>query len=116
MLKLVKVVLDIPVNEAFDYISDDKNLKVGSRARVPFGKSIRLGIIIDIEPIEHAKKEYKIKIDSLVDLSPIISKEMMKTCKWASSYYHHPIGQVVFSVITLSEKREERAKDYFEDS
>ena len=61
MLKLVKVVLDIPVNEAFDYISDDKNLKVGSRARVPFGKSIRLGIIIDIEPIEHAKKEYKIK-------------------------------------------------------
>ena len=61
MLKLVKVVLDIPLNEAFDYISDDRNLKIGSRVRVPFGKSTRLGIIIDIKPVEHTKKEYKIK-------------------------------------------------------
>tara|TARA_B100000035_G_scaffold313655_1_gene327865 strand:+ start:918 stop:2882 length:1965 start_codon:yes stop_codon:yes gene_type:complete len=109
MLKLVKVVLDIPLNEAFDYISDDRNLKIGSRVRVPFGKSTRLGIIIDIKPVEHTKKEYKIKrIGSLVDLSPIISKEMMTTCKWASSYYHHPIGQVIFAAITPYLRKENK--------
>ena len=33
---------------------------------------------------------------------------MMKTCKWASSYYHHPIGQVVFSVITPYLRKERK--------
>ena len=51
------------------------------------------------------------KIDELIDEVPILSKEMFKTCKWASSYYHHPIGQVIFSVITpLHRKKRKEPK------
>ena len=98
MLKLVKVVLDIPIDEPFDYTCDDINAKVGSRVLVSFGRSSRLGVIIGIKDFEDGPKIYKLKkISQLIDETPILSKEILKTCKWAASYYHHPIGQVVFS-------------------
>ena len=48
MTDLVKVVFDIPINDSFDYISDDKKVKIGSRVRVSFGNTTRIGVIIDI--------------------------------------------------------------------
>ena len=46
MPKLVKVVFDIPVNDSFDYISDNEKVKIGSRVRVSFGNSTRIGVMI----------------------------------------------------------------------
>ena len=101
MPNLVKVVFDIPINDSFDYISDDKKVKIGSRVRVSLGNTTRIGVIIDIIAADSNPKTYKIKkIDELIDEVPILTKEMFKTCKWASSYYHHPIGQVIFSAMT----------------
>ena len=101
MPNLVKVVFDIPINDSFDYISDDKKAKIGSRVRVSFGNTTRIGIIFDIIAADSKPKTYKIKkVDELIDEVPILNKEMFKTCKWASSYYHHPIGQVIFSAMT----------------
>ena len=98
MPKLVKVALDVPINEPFDYTCDNDNAKIGSRVMVSFGRSSRLGVIIEIKDFEGIPKAYKLKkIDRLIDETPILSKEILKTCKWAASYYHHPIGQVVFS-------------------
>ena len=48
MPNLVKVVFDIPINDSFDYIFDDKKVKIGSRVRVSFGNTTRIGVIIDI--------------------------------------------------------------------
>ncbi len=101
MLKLIKVALDIPINELFDYFSDDVRVSIGSRVKVPFGKTVRLGVIIDIKRPDNRQKKYITKnIEMVIDDHPILSHEMIKICKWASSYYHHPIGQVIFSVIT----------------
>ena len=87
MLKLVKVVLDIPINEPFDYTCDDIKAKIGSRVSVSFGRSYRLGVIIDIKDFEDGPKTYKLKkISQLIDETPILSKEILKTCKWAASY------------------------------
>ena len=101
MPDLVKVVFDIPINDSFDYISDDKKVRIGSRVRVSFGNTTRIGVIIDIIAADGKSKKYKIKkIDELIDEVPVLTKEIFKTCKWASSYYHHPIGQVIFSAMT----------------
>ena len=109
MPDLVKVVFDIPINDSFDYISDDKKVKIGSRVRVSFGNTTRIGVIIDIIAADSKSKTYKIKkIDELIDEAPVLTKEMFKTCKWASSYYHHPIGQVIFSAMTPLHRKQKK--------
>ena len=109
MPKLVKVVLDIPINEPFDYTCDDIGVKIGLRVLVSFGRSSRLGVIIEIEDLKDGQKSYKLKkIDLLIDKIPILTKEMLKTCKWASSYYHHPIGQVVFSALSPIHRKDKK--------
>ena len=109
MPDLVKVVFDIPINDSFDYISDDKKVKIGSRVRVSFGNTTRIGVIIDIIEVDSKSKTYEIKkIDELIDEVPVLTKEMFKTCKWASSYYHHPIGQVIFSAMTPLHRKQRK--------
>ena len=109
MPDLVKVVFDIPVDDSFDYISDNKKAKIGSRVRVSFGNSTRIGVIVDIITAQTKPKRYEVKkIDELIDEVPILSQEMFKTCKWASSYYHHPLGQVIFSAMTPLHRKQRK--------
>ena len=109
MPELVKVVFDIPVNDSFDYISDSAKAKIGSRVRVSFGNSTRIGVIIDVIALESKLKKYKLKkIDEVIDEVPILTKEIFKTCKWAASYYHYPIGQVIFSAMTPLHRKQRR--------
>ena len=61
MPDLVKIVFDIPINDSFDYISDNKKVKIGSRVRVSFGRTSRIGVIIDIIEADNTPKTYKIK-------------------------------------------------------
>ena len=109
MPKLVKVALDIPINGLFDYSCDYIGVKIGSRVSIPFGKSLRLGVIIDIKEFKDKPTAYKLKkINKLIDEIPILSKEVLKTCEWAASYYHHPIGQVVFSALSPLHRKEKK--------
>ncbi|MEC7676823.1 MAG: DEAD/DEAH box helicase family protein, partial [Pseudomonadota bacterium] len=106
---LVKIVFDIPINDSFEYISDDKKVKIGSRVRVSFGNTTRIGIVIDIIEADVKSKTYEIKkIDELIDEVPVLTQEMFKTCKWVSSYYHHPIGQVIFSAMTPLHRKQRK--------
>ncbi len=101
MQKIISVALDVPINKLFDYYCDNQKAKVGARVKVPFGRSTRIGIILEIDHIDNKKSEYKLKdIYQLLDTEPILSSEQLKTSKWAALYYQYPIGQVLFSVIS----------------
>ena len=98
MQKLISVALDLPISKLFDYYCNNSNARVGSRVKVPFGASTRIGLIVEINNLKIRKNSYKIKdIYELLDDKPIFSNELMKTSKWAATYYHHPIGQVLFN-------------------
>ena len=45
MQKLISVALDVPINQLFDYIVENQEIKIGCRVKVPFGSSTRTGII-----------------------------------------------------------------------
>ena len=98
MQKLISVALDLPISKLFDYYCNNSNARVGSRVKVPFGASTRIGLIVEINNLKIRKNSYKIRdIYELLDDKPIFSNELMKTSKWAATYYHHPIGQVLFN-------------------
>ena len=59
MRKLISVALDVPINKLFDYYCDNKNAQTGSRVKVPFGSSTRIGLIVEINKLEIKKDALK---------------------------------------------------------
>ncbi len=118
MQKLISVALDLPISKLFDYYSNNSNARVGSRVKVPFGASTRIGLIVEINKLETKKDTYKVKsIHELLDEIPILSSELLKTSKWAAAYYHYPIGQVLFnSMSPIHRKGKAEPKKRVKDS
>ena len=88
MQKLVSVALDVPINQLFDYVCEDQDIKVGCRVKVPFGRSTRTGIIVEAKKSNTNRSAYKIKnIHKILDETSVLSTEMIETCKWAALYY-----------------------------
>ena len=80
MQKLLSVALDVPLNKLFDYHCDDNKAMVGSRVKVPFGASTRIGLIVEIKDSGRRKNNYKIKnIYEVLDEKPILSNEDRKS-------------------------------------
>ena len=101
MQKLISVALDVPINHMFDYITENQDIKVGYRVEVPFGRSKRIGIVLEVKIFKIQNSPYKIKnVYKVIDQTPLLSMEIIKTCKWAATYYHYPIGQVLFNALT----------------
>ena len=93
---IAKVIIDIlnkQVNRTFDYLIPselEKIIDIGFRVKVPFGKLTRVGYIVDItDNTEYTNKLREI-ID-LVDVYPVLSKEMINIAKYIAennfSYY-----------------------------
>ena len=98
---LISVALDVPINQLFDYIVENQDIKIGCRVKGPFGSSTRTGIIVETKKLNTDQTAYKIKnIHKVLDESRVLSIDMMETCKWAATYYHYPIGQVLFNALT----------------
>jgi len=99
--KFLDVAVPTPLRQSFQYrsINDDSALKPGCRVRVPFGKQRLNGILLGFSH-QPATDESKIRsILEIIDDQPIISGVLFKLCIWASSYYHHPIGEVFSTAI-----------------
>ena len=43
--KIIKVALNVPVNELFDYLPINNDICVGQHVKVPFGKRQVIGIV-----------------------------------------------------------------------
>jgi primosomal protein N' (replication factor Y) (superfamily II helicase) len=99
---VVKVVVNTPLRRSFDYLPPKNHtcqLLEGLRVKVPFGKRELIGLIINISSeSEFAIDDLK-RIIEVIDEAPVIDNSMMKLFKWAASYYHYPLGQVIHNVL-----------------
>ena len=96
----LRVAVHTPLRRTFDYLPNKetelKILKPGIRVSIPFGKQRNVsGVIISI----NSKSEYPYhklkKINYVIDESPVIDSKHLDLLIWASTYYHHPIGEVI---------------------
>ena len=103
MKKLLKIAFNLPLYGTYDYLSPiaNNNIKIGMRVETSFGRKKLVGIITEIKSVDVIENgKYKLKtIDKVLDSEQILTKEIIKLCKWISSYYQYPIGQVYFSCI-----------------
>jgi primosomal protein N' (replication factor Y) len=110
---IVQVAVDIPLWELFSYQSE-LPLVCGQRVLVPFGPRTVCGIVANPEagPDGYSKKLKA--IDRVFDELPPLPEDFLALVRFASSYYHHPYGQALFTALptSLREPRTVRLADH----
>ena len=112
-MKYYEIALNIDLDTKFTYCSRDSQL-LNRRCIVPFGHSIRTGIIAaevaDINP----RIDYK-EIIEVIDDDEILSPDLWKLSFWMSGYYQCSLGKAMFSMlpkgISVEIQSEIRVKD-----
>ncbi len=106
---VLRIALPVPLRRVFDYLPpvgiDLEELKPGIRVRVPFGKKDkagRIGIMIGVADSCDLEADQLKTCLEIIDQQPLFSEQQLELLLWASAYYHHPIGEVLFAAIPTS--------------
>ncbi|MEA3156697.1 MAG: hypothetical protein QOK44_4286, partial [Betaproteobacteria bacterium] len=95
-MKIVRVGLDVPVGQTFDYLSCDAGVgDIGSRVLVQFGKRAMIGIVLEVQDSSEVPATRLKQVVRLLRDTPALSHEDLRLLRFASEYYHYPMGQVV---------------------
>lgn len=94
----LRIALPTPLRKLFDYLPPTdcniESLLPGSRILVPLQKRILVGILIEITDHTETPLPKLKKALAILDVNPLIQKDIWELCRWASDYYHHSLGEV----------------------
>jgi primosomal protein N' (replication factor Y) (superfamily II helicase) len=98
---ILQVVFDTPLRQSFDYLAavDAPLPRPGERVRVPLGRRRAVGIVAahaDSSALPRARLK---PIVEAIDTAPLWDTTTFGLLRWAADYYHHPLGDVLFSAI-----------------
>lgn len=99
---IARVAVPVPLYSLFDYLipaSFDQMPARGSRVRIQFGRKQLIGLVISLEK-ESSFPVSKLKpVIEVLDTQPLLPVDLMGLLEWAAGYYHHPLGDVIFSAL-----------------
>jgi len=106
MPRLLRIAISSPLRRCFDYlppVAGDPAIwqQCGIRVKVPFGRGQqeRVGIVVAIID-ETAIAQHKLKyVSAVIDTKPIFSEVLLRWYQWVSDYYHHSLGDVLFTAL-----------------
>lgn len=100
---IASIAIPSPLARLFDYVVpqaiDIKCLIPGVRIRVPFQHRELVGILIEVKNKSNLPYDKLKSILEILDSEPIFTPDIFKICQFASSYYHHPLGEVFASAM-----------------
>lgn len=97
---IAHVALPVPIYQLYDY-NLTKHAQIGMRVKVPFGKRNAIGIIVDIDQQTNFDVKSLKNITAIIDSEPLFTPTIWQLLNWAASYYHYPIGEVLFHAIPI---------------
>jgi len=91
----------VPLSRDFDYLPTDRGAPAppGSRVLVPFGRRRQVGVVMahsDASELPASKMRHSI---ATLDDKPLLGDDDLWLIRFTSSYYHHPIGEVVAAAL-----------------
>ncbi len=112
--RILKVALDIPVRQVFDYLAQPEppsgpmsaetaaqvpEPRAGIRVRVPFGRRRLVGIVVETAVQSGVPSERLKTALAALDTDPLLDEPTLGLIRWAADYYHHPIGQAIAAAL-----------------
>jgi primosomal protein N' (replication factor Y) len=94
--KVVRVAVNAPLRKLFDYLPPPAGPSPveGARIRVPFGRSGKIGLIVEAEADSSLPAARLRRADQVLDAQPVIDGTLLRLLVWSADYYGHPIGEV----------------------
>ncbi len=101
---ILRVALPAPVWTLYDYLPpadiDPALLQPGQRLRVPLGNGRRCGLLVELaQKSSVARGKLKPALALLDRAAPLLPPEQLDFLRWVADYYHHPLGEVLFSAL-----------------
>ena len=106
----IDVILPVPLDGTFTYSVPqplERQVKVGVRVLVPFGRSkTYTGIVASTYGIVPSVPQIK-SVIQVLDASPVLTDTQMRLWQWISDYYMSPIGEVMKAALPSGLKTED---------
>jgi len=97
---VLKVAVNVPLSREFDYLPPTKGTAAaGSRVRVPFGRRQQIGLVLGEAASSDVPDTRMRRVAAVLDDEALLSEDDMWLIRFTSSYYHHPIGEVVAAAL-----------------
>src|ERR1700722_1087650 len=103
---ILQVALDTPLRRVFDYLPPGdlagKALQTGIRVRVPFGRRQLIGVVVGLAQQSAIAPDKLRSASEVLDATPVFDPVTLELLRWASDYYHHPLGEVIAAALPVA--------------
>jgi primosomal protein N' (replication factor Y) len=103
--------MPVALDQSFTYLATEK-IPSGCRVTVPFGERNRqtVGVVLGLSQ-KVPDPAYRMKsIVARLDEVPIYSSVLLDLARWMSSYYMHPLGEVLRTMLPASRVKKKTSK------
>lgn len=115
---IYKVAVAGPFLEPLDYLGPQETAVIGARVKVPFRNQFKIGVLLAVASSSKQAVDKLKTITAVLDSEALFSEEHLALLKWASQYYHEPIGEVVMAALPKRLRTEEvaelKAEEYWQ--
>jgi primosomal protein N' (replication factor Y) len=109
---ILRVALDVPLPKLFDYRSEDAaRADIGYRVLVPFGKKHRVGLIVELAAESEVPASRLRAAERILRDVPPLDRGWLDLVRFCSSYYHHPLGEVISAALPPRLRRAQAVPD-----
>ena len=100
-LPILKVAVNVPLSREFDYLGPrpGPDPVVGARVLVPFGRREQVGVILGRSAESDIPAAKLKRCSEVLDTEALLSDDDLWLIRFVSSYYHHPVGEVVAAAL-----------------
>lgn len=99
-MSIVRVALDVPIDELFDYrLPPSQSAVVGQRVIVPFGRGRRAGLVLELAQASTLAPERLKSVESMLPEEAPLPPDVLELVRFCANYYQFPIGQVAMTVL-----------------
>ncbi|MBS0433048.1 MAG: primosomal protein N' [Proteobacteria bacterium] len=98
---ILRIALPVPLPRTFDYLlpRDGCVPPPGTRVEVPFGRSRRIGIVLDSAGASEWPREQLKPVQRVLDSAPLFTPELLASLSRAGEYWCGAIGEVLFGAL-----------------
>jgi primosomal protein N' (replication factor Y) len=107
-MKIAHLALDVPLSAHFDYLAPGVSAEdIGRRALAPFGRRLLVGIIVGVSDTPTVEGVTLKPLKQILRDVPPLPAEILRLARFCADYYHHPLGQVLATLLPQRLRRTE---------
>lgn len=92
--KVCQVCIPNTYSQVYDYQISAPYPLIGTRIQVSFRNQERVGVVWNFLEKNDSELTLK-KIESPIEIHPVLDEKMMTFCRWLSEYYHAPLSEIL---------------------